>query len=212
MFTGIIEEIGAIKSKTSFGNGIRFMVSAKEVLQDIHIGDSISVNGVCQTVVQFDSESFTVEAIDETLKKTTFGYLKPGDNVNLERALLVSARLGGHFVLGHVDCFGKIEKINRLTSSNEVTVSFPEEYTPLIIPIGSVAVDGISLTVAEVHENQFMVAIIPHTWEKTILSGKSTGDVVNLEFDILGKYIVQLNSKNQKSSKITEEWLTSLGY
>lgn len=212
MFTGIIEEIGAIKSKSPLGNGYRLTVSAKKVLSDVQIGDSISINGVCQTVVQFDDDSFTVEAVEETIKKTTFGYLKPGDNVNLERALLATARLGGHFVLGHVDCFGKIERINRLTAGNEVTVSFPEEYTPLIIPIGSIAIDGISLTVAELSGNQFKVAIIPHTWEKTILAGKSTGDLVNLEFDILGKYIIQLNQKEQKSSKITEEWLKNLGY
>lgn len=198
MFTGLIEEVGTLKSKTPKVLGVKLYFEAGKILGGIQIGNSISVNGVCLTTVEFDSKGFSVEAIEETLKKSNLGDLEIGDRVNLERPLKANARLGGHFVLGHVDTTGKVEEIKVLTNSHYVKFSYPKEFSKFLISVGSVAIDGVSMTVADLKDNTFSVGIIPHTWEETVFSKKKVGDRVNLEFDVLGKYVIKLTEENSK--------------
>ncbi|MDR3627868.1 MAG: riboflavin synthase [Ignavibacteriaceae bacterium] len=192
MFTGLIEETGKLIEKLKAGDGYQLTFSGAKVMDDLEIGSSISVNGTCLTVVKKDSQTFTVDAIEETLKKTNLGSLNNNDKVNLERPLKADSRLGGHFVLGHVDTTGKIVEIKELTSSHFITISFPEEFKAYLIYVGSVAIDGVSMTVAELGDNTFSIGVIPHTWEETIFSAKKRGDTVNLEFDVLGKYVERI--------------------
>jgi len=197
MFTGLIEEKGFIKEKIKTGDGIRFVLSAKRIMDDLKIGDSVAVNGVCLTVVKREKDNFSVDTIEETLKKTNLGNTKLKDPVNLERPLKANARLGGHFVLGHVDTTGTVKQVKELSNSHFVTISFPKDYQKYLIPVGSVAIDGVSMTVAELGKDEFSVGVIPHTWEETIFATKRIGDTVNLEFDVLGKYIVQLTEQGE---------------
>jgi len=211
MFTGLVEEVGILKQKQQFGNGLRLTIQAEKISPELTIGESVNINGACQTVIQTTKNSFTVETVEETLKKTTLGFLHNGERVNLERSLQANARLGGHFVLGHVDTPGEIIESTPLSASHELKIKIPEKFSKYIVRVGSIAIDGISLTLADVQENTFTVAIIPHTWKETNLSGKRVGDSVNLEFDILGKYVAKfLGIENE--SKLTEEWLKELGY
>ena len=189
MFTGIIEEVGKVKSVVQKGKARVFAISSEKLLNDIKIGDSVAVNGVCLTVFEKLNEYFKVEAVEETIKKTNLGNLKTGDRVNLELSLKLGDRLGGHIVLGHVDTTGVIENILKLKNSWIFDIKFPSEFRKYIIPKGSIAVDGISLTIAEVDDGKFKVSIIPFTWENTNLKFKRSGDRVNLEFDFFGKYI-----------------------
>lgn len=189
MFTGLVEEKGILKEKIPTGEGFQFEIQAQKVLDDLIIGSSIAVNGCCLTVVKRTDKTFSVDTIEETLNKTNLGILKQGDKVNLERPLKADARLGGHFVLGHIDTTGRIEALKELSNSHWMTISFPEKFKQYLIYVGSVAIDGVSMTVAELKENTFSVGIIPHTWRETIFSDKKVGDTVNLEFDVLGKYV-----------------------
>lgn len=197
MFTGLVEEKGFIKEKIKTGDGIRFVLSAKRIMDDLKIGDSVAVNGVCLTVVQREGNTFAVDTIEETLKKTNLGSTNLKEPVNLERPLKADARLGGHFVLGHVDTTGKVKQIKELSNSHFITISFPEGYQKYLIPVGSIAIDGVSMTVAELGKDEFSVGVIPHTWEETIFADKKVGDTVNLEFDVLGKYIIQLTEQGE---------------
>jgi len=192
MFTGLIEEVGSVTSVQKHGGGLDITVSARVVMDDLSVGDSIAIQGVCQTVVARGRDWFRVIAVEETLSKTTFKMLATGSPVNLERALLPTRRLGGHFVQGHVETIGRIASFEQRDSSWELWVECPEEYLRYVIPLGSIALDGISLTIARVHESQFMVAIIPHTFENTTLRYRCSGDLVNLEFDILAKFVERL--------------------
>lgn len=212
MFTGLIEELGIIKKKTSQGSGIRFEIDAAICLGDLKIGDSININGACQTVVVVNNNSFVVDTIEETLNKTNFKNFEVGDKVNLERSLRVGDRLGGHFVLGHVDTVGTIQEIKKLTTSHEVKISFPKEFGKYLVNVGSIAVDGISLTLAKVEAENFSVAIIPHSWDVTNLANKKRGDKVNLEFDILGKYTAKILGQKKTESNISEDWLRTQGF
>ena len=187
MFTGLVEEKGILNEKKAAGDGFLLTFGASKVMSDLEIGSSISVNGCCLTVVKKETGSFTVDTIEETLKKTNLGNLKIGDSVNLERSLKADARLGGHFVLGHVDTTGTIKEIQELSNSHFVTIQFPGSFKQYLIYVGSVAIDGVSMTVAQLKEDSFSVGIIPHTWEETVFSAKKAGDTVNLEFDVLGK-------------------------
>lgn len=189
MFTGLIEEIGEIERVTSLGGGKRLKVKANIVLEDVNIDDSIAINGCCQTVVAFDKNHFEVVAIEETLRKTTLGSFKKGTKVNLERALAVGKRMGGHYVQGHVDCVGTVVKVMPEKTDWLVTISFPNEFRKYIVNVGSIALEGVSLTVARVESNTFTVALIPHTWENTTIGKFRAGQKVNLEFDILSKYV-----------------------
>lgn len=192
MFTGLVEEKGILIQKIPTGDGFQFEIQAEKVLEDLNIGSSIAVNGCCLTVVKRTEQTFSVDTIEETLNKTNLGVLKQGDKVNLERPLKADARLGGHFVLGHIDTTGKIENIKELSNSHWMTISFPEKFNQYLIYVGSVAIDGVSMTVAELKNNSFSVGIIPHTWKETIFSEKKIGDTVNLEFDVLGKYVERI--------------------
>jgi riboflavin synthase len=203
MFTGLIEETGKLIEKLKTGEGYQLTFSGVKVMDDIEIGSSISVNGTCLTVVKKDSHTFTVDAIEETLKKTNLGSLNNNDKVNLERPLKADSRLGGHFVLGHVDTTGKIVEINELSNSHFIKISFPEEFKAYLIYVGSVAVDGVSMTVAELGDNNFSIGVIPHTWEETIFSAKKPGDTVNLEFDVLGKYVERIMQGKADNTGIT---------
>lgn len=211
MFTGLVEEIGKIKSLTRFGGGLKLEIACTSVLKDIKLGDSICVEGVCQTAVHFDGSSFTAEAVEETLKKTTFKNLKSGTPVNLETSLTLEKKLGGHFVLGHVDCVGKITSIKKLSSSALYSISFPDSFSKYIVHTGSIALNGVSLTVADYSVNNFTVSIIPHTLQVTTLNLLKTGDEVNLEFDILSKY-VEKNMNGNREEELTLDKLLENGF
>jgi riboflavin synthase len=210
MFTGLIEEIGSVKKIKSIGGGIRIQISASKIMDDLKIDDSVSINGACQTVVSLTDNNFEAEAVEETLLKTTLGKLKSGDMVNLERAALPSSRLGGHFVQGHIDCIGELAKIDKLQTAVNLWFSFPKEFKELIVPTGSICVNGVSLTSARVENNQFMVAIIPHTYKSTNIKDLKVGSKVNLEFDIIGKYVVKiLNASNlNKKTSPLDKYIT----
>ena len=193
MFTGIIEEIGSICSLSRFGEGFEIGISAEKIVEDLKIGDSVAINGVCQTVISKSNNSFHVQAVEETLKKTTLGTLKLSSPVNLEAALTPVSRLGGHIMQGHVDCTGEILRIVPLSASRQIYISFDRKYEKYLIRSGSIAVDGISLTVASVPDaGQFMLSVIPHTIANTTLKNSVPSQKVNLEFDIVGKYIEHL--------------------
>ncbi len=201
MFTGLVEEKGILKEKIPTEEGFQFLIEAKIIMKDLQIGSSVAVNGCCLTVVKIDGNTFAVDTIEETLNKTNLGVLKQGMNVNLERPLAADARLGGHFVLGHIDTTGKVEDVKELSNSHWLTISFPEKFKQYLIYVGSVAIDGVSMTVAELKDKSFSVGIIPHTWKETIFADKKIGDTVNLEFDVLGKYVERImESKNQDES------------
>lgn len=211
MFTGLIEEIGIVKSITPLGGGRSITVYCSRILEGIKTGDSININGACQTVEKIEKDSFTVTAVEETVKKTTLGNFKKGEKVNLESSLTLSKKLGGHFVLGHVDTTGKIISITKQPASYLVSISYPSEYSKFIIHVGAIAVDGISLTVADFNQHQLTVSIIPHTWKETTLQDRKTGSLVNLEFDVIGKYVSRILGY-EKQGGITENWLKELGF
>lgn len=189
MFTGLIEEVGKIITIQKKGNGRIIKVKGHKIFNDLKIDDSVAIEGVCQTVVKIDGDTFEVVAVEETLRKTNFENFKTGKSVNLERAIRLSDRLGGHIVQGHVDTTGEISEIVKEVNNYLVTVSFQHKYRKWVIPVGSICINGISLTVANVEENKLTVAVIPHTWDVTTIGTLKIGDKVNLEFDVLGKYI-----------------------
>lgn len=211
MFTGLIEEIGIIKTITNLGGGKWISVHCKNILADSKIDDSISVNGVCQTIIKMNNDSFEFDSVEETLKKTTIRFWKENQKVNLERALKLSDRLGGHFVMGHVDTTGEIIRIQKLSTSTIYEISYPESFSKYIIPHGSITVNGTSLTIAEFTSSTLTVSIIPHTLSKTIIFDLSSGDIVNLEFDMIGKYVEKL-LKSSDASQLTFGKLEELGY
>ncbi|HKB87653.1 MAG TPA: riboflavin synthase [Ignavibacteriaceae bacterium] len=198
MFTGLVEEKGILINKIKTGDGYRLEIKAEKVLEDTVIGSSISVNGCCLTVVEKKNNSVLMDTIEETLKKTNLGDLTKGDYVNLERPLKADARLGGHFVLGHVDTKGEVVEIEELSNSHFMKIRFPEEFKQYLIYVGSVAVDGVSMTVAELRDNVFGIGIIPHTWQETVFSTKKPGSTVNLEFDVLGKYVERIMENKEQ--------------
>lgn len=187
MFTGIVQEIGQVAAL----KGHRLSIRANKVLQGIEQGASIAVNGVCLTVTGFDAGSFTVDIMEETLKRTNLGNLKPGNRVNLEAALTLSKGLGGHLVQGHVDATGRIESIQRLAESLLITISAAPDLMRYVVEKGFIAVDGISLTVVERTASSFSVSIVGFTRENTTLGQIKAGDIVNLEADIVAKYVEQ---------------------
>lgn len=216
MFTGLVEEIGEIKALQQQGRGIRLTIGADKTLGDLKIDDSIAVNGVCQTVVRRHAHAFEVEAVAETLSKTTLGALRVGSRVNLERAMTLGARLGGHLVQGHVDATGYISAITANPEDRLVSVKFPAEFGRYVIPVGSICIDGVSLTAARVEADIVTVAIIPHTWQATTFGERKVGDQVNLEFDMIGKYIEKLIGArpipDSVGGGLTAERLAKLGY
>jgi riboflavin synthase len=193
MFTGIVEELGTVRLLTPHATGAQLEVQASLVLEDARIGDSISLNGCCLTVVEVSADSYVVDAVEETLRVTTLGRLRPGDRVNLERSVRLSDRLGGHLVQGHIDAVGTLSGREPLADGS-VMLRFeaPSEVLRYVVYKGSIAVDGISLTVASVDSSSFSVAIIPHTQSVTTLGFRQEGDQVNLETDVLARYVERL--------------------
>ena len=189
VFTGIIEELGTIKGVRKQSEGIRLSITAKVIMDGMKTGDSIAVNGACLTVTEFDNSSFTADVSGETVKRTTLGKQRVGDRVNLERPMRLSDRLGGHLVSGHVDTVGVIRGVIKKGDISVFTLDVPNEIIKYLIHKGSVAVDGISLTINEITGNRFSVTVIPHTAKMTTLGFKKTGDTVNVEADIIGKYV-----------------------
>ena len=217
MFTGIIKEIGTIKKITDKVQDIEFEVSSSVLLKDIKTGDSIAINGACLTAKSFSKDSFTFDISSNTLAHTNLGELKTGDKVNLEDSLTPSDKLGGHFVSGHIDCTARITGIGKTGKAYEIAFELPSEAAPYITERGSVAIDGISLTVTAVTGDGFKVVIIPHTFENTVLGSKGAGSSVNIEVDMLARYIANyLNNKNQKTSgekdRILKEKLEKYGF
>lgn len=205
MFTGLIQEVGTIESITTNPEGKEFVIKAPSLIREIKIDDSVATNGVCLTATKIQGETFKVQAVHMTLEKTSIGFLKPQDKVNLELSLRPNDRLGGHFVQGHVNALGKIQNIQMTGKNWEIEVSFPKELRKYMISEGSIALDGISLTIARLSDSTLTVAIIPHTLEKTSLSSKKVGDVLNLEVDMLAKYIENFLKFNPDQSK-NQEW------
>ena len=215
MFTGIIEELGKIASFEKHTSGAKIKISAKIVTENTLEGDSIAVNGVCLTALDVEKDSFAADVSAETLQKSTLGKLKTGAKVNLERAVTPATRLGGHIVQGHVDSRGKF--ISAVSSGDfwTVRISFPREIGQYLVYKGSVSVEGISLTIAELGADYFEIAVIPKTWELTNLSSLKSGDEVNLEADVIAKYVerILLYGKGaEKSEAITMEKLNKLGF
>jgi riboflavin synthase len=190
MFTGIIEALGTV-ARIDDQAGARRITYATPLSAEVEVDDSVAINGVCQTVVARDASSFQTVVIEESLRKTNFGVLRVGESVNLERSLRMGDRLDGHLVQGHTDCTGRIESVTQEDTNWLIEVSFPDEWAPYIVGRGSIALEGISLTVARLERTRFTLAIIPYTWEHTNLHARRAGDAVNLEFDILGKYILR---------------------
>lgn len=216
MFTGIVEEKGTVKSLSKNTLPAKIKIQCSRVLEGSITGDSIAVNGVCLTATEITENTFTADIMNETLERSSLGKLKPGSTVNLERAVKPDSRLGGHIVSGHIDGTGKITKIEEIENTFWYTISCSDKLLKLIIEKGSIAIDGISLTVARVNPGNFQVSIIPHTLKETILMEKKTGDIVNLENDVIGKYVERLlnfkSSEEKKESKITEAFLLENGF
>ena len=212
MFTGIIEETGIIKSVGSGAKSAQLVIEAGKVLTEMKVGDSISTNGICLTVVSYTQNSFVVDVMPETMRRTSFSQLKQGSKVNLERALRLCDRLGGHLVSGHIDGTGNI--LRRWDEDNAVWYSVSAEPMLLryIVEKGSVALDGISLTVAETDARGFSVSVIPHTQNVTTLLDKKAGDILNIECDMIAKYVEKLQSVKTTGSKIDLEFLAENGF
>lgn len=209
MFTGIIETIGIIGNISVRGNYTLLTVKPTRMFENLSPGESIAVDGCCLTVTAFDTRSFTVEASQESTRLTIINNYKTGAGVNLERALLPTSRLGGHFVSGHVDCIGKIASEKMIGDSLELTVWFPREFEDYIVEKGSVALNGISLTVNKVSDDTFTVNLIPYSRSETTVNSLKAGDEINLEFDILGKYIARFLNKGKKSNLTIEKLIES---
>ena len=215
MFTGIIEEVGKVKSIHGSGNAYRLAIACRDVLENTKMGDSIAVNGVCLTVTKLFTDGYEADVMPETMHRTAFQHLRPNSIVNLERAMAAGGRFGGHIVTGHIDGVGTIREIRPDENAVWYTIEAQESLLHYIVEKGSIAMDGISLTVAKVGNQDFSVSIIPHTRSHTSLSGKKTGDLVNLECDIVGKYVDKLmhGAKTEKQqSSINEAFLMQHGF
>ena len=213
MFTGIIEEIGVLKERRDGSHSCTLTVRCEKILEGTKIGDSIAVNGTCLTVTKLNADSFDVDVTPETMRRTAFSIVRVGSKLNLERALRIGDRLGGHLVCGHVDFVGKLIKKEQEGNAVNLTFSVPEQWMKYILAKGSIAIDGVSLTIAKKQSNSFFVSLIPHTGEMTILLLKQIGDPVNIECDCIGKYIEQLIGHNTSSSiGVTMDTLIAGGY
>ena len=202
MFTGIVEELGKIQKIETRSSGIRFTISAKLVMDDLNIGDSISINGVCLTVTEKKEKEFSLDLVPETLDKSNLGELIEGNYVNLERAMQASDRFGGHILQGHIETLGVILDKQQQEDNAVISVGLDPEWMRYCIPKGSIALDGISLTIANIEANIVEIALIPHTLENTTLGLKSKSDTLNIETDIIGKYVERLLSYDADESEM----------
>lgn len=212
MFTGIIEELGKIQTLEKRGDGAKILVSAEIVTKDTNEGDSIAVNGVCLTALEITANSFSADVSQETLNRSTLGSLNLGSVVNLERAVTPSTRLGGHIVQGHVDARGKFLSATQSGDFWTVRVSYPKEIGQYLVYKGSISVEGISLTIANLTDDYFEIAVIPKTWQLTNLSSLKQGNAVNLEADVIAKYVERIMLYGKKDEGITMEKLIEMGY
>lgn len=206
MFTGIVEELGTVARIVRESSHQRISINCKKILEDIHLGDSIAVNGVCLTVVEFTDNGFSVDVMNETFARSSLGALKPGSYVDLERAMAADGRFGGHIVSGHIDGTGVIKSIRPDGNAVWFEIRAEEKILEGIVEKGSITIDGISLTVAAVGRDSFNVSIIPHTLKETVLGHKKNGDIVNLENDVVGKYIKKFLGREEqcKESRLKE--------
>ena len=215
MFTGIVEELGVIKRIQAKGHTLILKIQAEKIMQDLHEGDSIAVNGVCLTVTSFTKENFEADAMPETFKNTSLSSLKEGSKVNLERAMAANGRFGGHFVSGHVDGIGKIRKKTRVENAILIDVDIPDMYANFVIEKGSIAIDGTSLTIFRTTNDSVTVSLIPHTAKETVIGLKAEGEIVNLEFDMMAKYFYSFMQKQQADEKpkgMTADFLRENGF
>lgn len=217
MFTGIIEELGTVGQMDRRPDSIKLTIQAHKVLEGTQIGDSIAVNGVCLTVTSMTDSYFTADVMHETMRRSSLSDIKSGSRVNLERAMQVGGRLGGHIVSGHIDGVGHIARIAADGIARVITISIPKDMEPFIVEKGSIAIDGISLTVVSVGNSQFSVSIIPHTMANTTLIDKHPGAIVNLETDVIGKYVhsftaAHTGKRSGLTSGLTLETLLENGF
>lgn len=214
MFTGIIEDKGIVEMVKPSEKSATLTIRSEEIVSDLKVGDSVSVNGVCLTVTTFDKSRFTVDAVPETMTRSNLGILKAGSMVNLERALQVGGRMGGHMVSGHVDAQGEIRKIDNDENAVWFTIGVDAEQIRYLIPKGSVAVNGISLTVVDVEEDRFTVSVIPHSLSETTLNEMKTGDRVNIEVDMTAKYIERFLAfrESGEKEKVSMDYLKENGF
>ncbi|MBQ2116316.1 MAG: riboflavin synthase [Lachnospiraceae bacterium] len=213
MFTGIVEELGEVSAMARGRDSMVLTIKAKTIMSDLKLGDSVSTNGVCLTVTEKGSDYYKADVMHETMNRSSLGKLKPGSHVNLERAMSAEGRFGGHIVSGHIDGTGSITSIKKDDNAVWYTIDAPENIMRYIIEKGSIAIDGISLTVAKVTDKDFSVSIIPHTIKETTLGEKRVGDIVNLENDLIGKYVEKLITISpKKSGNIDKEFLLRNGY
>ena len=217
MFTGIVEEMGVIKSIRKGASSAVLEIQAQVVLEDVHIGDSIAVNGVCLTATSFTPTTFTADVMHETLNRSSLANLRPGSRVNLERAMAANGRFGGHIVAGHVDGVGTVLQTRKDDNAIWYTIGASPEVLRYVVEKGSITIDGISLTVAKVTDTDFSISAIPHTVAVTVLQDRKPGDTVNLETDIIGKYVEKLlipqaQPTQKPTSNITREFLSRYGF
>ncbi len=215
MFTGIVEEKGTILSAQQQANSLKLAIQAKVVLTDVKVGDSIAVNGVCLTVTSFLTDQFSVDVMPETYRYSSLSQVQAGTEINLERAMQANGRFGGHFVSGHVDTVGEITNSWTEANAKYFSIKVEKDGIKYLMPKGSVTIDGTSLTVFDVDTDCFIISLIPETQQKTILGEKQQGDIVNLEYDMLAKYMEHLisnNLGNRQTSKITEHTLRENGF
>jgi riboflavin synthase len=217
MFTGLIKEIGKVKQVKSITEGLLLVVESKKLITEIQIDDSVSLNGVCQTVVSVNSNEFIVQTVGTTLEKTTLGDLEIGDPLNLELALCASDRLGGHIVQGHVNSISKLKSLKKYGDNFILEFSLDDENRKYVIDEGSISINGISLTVSQVSDfsHSFSVSIIPHTYHHTNLKSLEIGSLVNIEFDVISKYVenmMKFTNQKQTKNNITTDWLSTKGF
>lgn len=213
MFTGIIEEIGTVSRIDRKAKSFTISIQAVQILKDVKLGDSIAVNGVCLTVTEFTRSSFQADVMPETFKATSLSLLSPGSKVNLERAMAANGRFGGHFVSGHVDGTGVLLSKKRMENALYMTIQIPEAFKVFILEKGSIAIDGTSLTVFETKGDTITISLVPHTQSETILAGKNIGDSVNIEFDMLAKYVYRmLGNRNGEKKEVSMDLLMEKGF
>ena len=212
MFTGIIEEIGTIEKVTSVSYGLHLRIAASRVLEDLLPDNSISVNGVCLTATKVENSFFETTAVEETIKRSTLGQIRVGNKVNLERAMRLSDRMGGHIVQGHVDGIGKVLSFVLKGESKLLKIEIPAHLSKYTVEKGSIAIDGVSLTIAQLQGNLITISLIPHTLSHTTLGSLHIGDSVNIEVDFIGKYVERFSQMRNESGGMNEAWLRSMGF
>jgi len=213
MFTGIVEELGTVSNIRQSGEAMKLTIAANTILSDVKLGDSIAVNGICLTVTSFTASSFTVDAMPETVRATSLRMLDTSSKVNLERAMAANGRFGGHFVTGHIDGIGTI--LNKKQHYNAIyyKIGIPDDLLRYCLQKGSIAVDGTSLTIFDIDESSITISLIPHTVSESIIGKKAAGDIVNIECDMIGKYIERFISKpTKRSTSVTESFLQENGF